>query len=98
MVERVERLRGHAAVAQRERRLRDEPFCRDCAKQGLMTLSTVPDHIRPLAQGGTDDESNIRCLCHECHMKRTAEQFGHRYKQRARADGWPDTPENRRKL
>jgi 5-methylcytosine-specific restriction protein A len=86
----AERLRGHAAVAQRRRRLSNEPLCRDCAAKGLVIAATVPDHIRPLALGGADDDSNIRCLCAECHEKRTAEQFGHRYKQPARVDGWPD--------
>jgi 5-methylcytosine-specific restriction protein A len=37
----------------------------------------VPDHIVPLARGGSDDDSNIRCLCEPCHKIRTAEQFGH---------------------
>jgi 5-methylcytosine-specific restriction protein A len=84
------RLRGHAAVRQREQRLRREPLCRDCKAKGLTIEATVPDHIIPLAKGGTDTEDNIRCLCHECHLRRTAEQFGHRYKQPARVDGWPD--------
>ena len=39
--------------------------------------STVPDHIVPLSQGGSDDDGNIRCLCEECHGIVTAEQFGH---------------------
>lgn len=91
----TERLRGHKAVAQRKRRLRDEPLCRDCADEGLITAATVPDHIIPLAKGGTDNDNNIRCLCAEHHEKRTAQQFGHRYKQPARVDGWPDTPDNR---
>lgn len=72
------RLRGRRGVAQRKRRLDNEPLCRDCAAQGIVTPSTVPDHIIPLSRGGTDDNSNIRCLCEPCHKIRTAEQFGHR--------------------
>lgn len=86
---RVERLRGRKAVTQRKRRLRDEPLCRDCKEKGIITASTVPDHIVPLAHGGTDDDSNIRCLCQPCHDARTAEQFGHRKRVVIGLDGWP---------
>jgi 5-methylcytosine-specific restriction protein A len=85
----TERLRGHAAVRQRRRRLRAEPLCRDCKEKGLITAATVPDHIVPLARGGTDNDSNIRCLCDSCHKLRTAEQFGFKQKQAAGPDGWP---------
>lgn len=70
------RLRGRAAVKQRQRRLVNEPQCRDCKARGLFVLATVPDHIIPLALGGSDTDDNIRCLCEACHKKRTAEQFG----------------------
>ena len=83
------RLRGRRAVAQRLRRLRAEPLCRDCAHAGIVREATVPDHIVPLAHGGSDEDSNIRCLCAECHLRRTAEQFGLRRKVRIGADGWP---------
>jgi 5-methylcytosine-specific restriction protein A len=49
----------------------------------------VPDHIEPLALGGTDDDTNIRCLCGPCHDEVTAEQFGHARKAEIGADGWP---------
>jgi 5-methylcytosine-specific restriction protein A len=49
----------------------------------------VPDHIVPLTQGGPDEDSNIRCLCADCHQARTAEQFGHRRKVATGPDGWP---------
>lgn len=85
----VERLRGRRAVAQRKRRLEAEPLCRDCKSAGIIRASSVPDHIIPLAQGGTDDALNIRCLCADCHKVRTAEQFGHRVKRAIGEDGWP---------
>lgn len=85
----AERQRGRRAVAQRLRRLRAEPLCRDCAARGVVREATVPDHIVPLARGGSDEDSNIRSLCAECHRTRTAEQFGLRQKVRIGADGWP---------
>jgi len=87
----VERLRGWAGQQQRLRRLRAEPLCRDCREAGRVTAATVPDHIVPLAHGGSDDDSNIRCLCAECHSRRSAEQFGKRQRHRVRIgrDGWP---------
>ena len=59
----------------------------------MIRASTVPDHIVPLALGGVGDElivsPNIRCLCDECHAKRTAEQFGYRAPKRHVAlNGW----------
>ena len=85
----AKRLRGRRAVAERLRRLRSEPLCRDCASAGIVREATVPDHIVPLARGGSDQDCNIRCLCAECHLRRTAEQFGLRRKVRIGADGWP---------
>jgi 5-methylcytosine-specific restriction protein A len=86
----VERLKGRLGVAQRLRRLRAEPLCRDCKSAGIVRAATVPDHIVPLAQGGMDIDSNIRCLCAPCHRVRTAQQFGHRLKRPTGVDGWPD--------
>ncbi len=85
----ADRLRGRAAVAQRLRRLRAEPLCRDCAAWGFVREATVPDHIVPLTQGGSDEDSNIRCLCADCHQDRTAEQFGLRRTVPTGPDGWP---------
>jgi len=85
----AERLRGRRAVEQRRRRLHAEPLCRDCKAKGRVTAATVPDHIQPLALGGSDDDSNIRCLCDPCHKVRTAEQFGHHKRVTIGLDGWP---------
>lgn len=68
----VPRLRGRAGVAQRLRRLRAEPLCRDCKARGQIAPAIVPDHIVPLALGGSDDDSNIQCLCTPCHAFKTA--------------------------
>ena len=55
----------------------------------------MPDHIKPLALGGLDVDSNIRCLCQSCHSDRTREQFGQRQRQAIGADGWPTHPDRR---
>lgn len=85
----AQRLRGRAGMAQRLRRLRNEPLCRDCMAQGKVTAASVPDHIVPLSKGGSDDDDNIRCICSSCHARRTTEQFGHRLKKVIGVDGWP---------
>jgi hypothetical protein len=68
----AERLRGRAGVEQRRRRLRAEPICRHCKERGITRVATVPDHIQPLALGGTDEDGNVQCLCAECHEIKTA--------------------------
>ena len=88
----VERLRGRAGVAQRLRRLRAEPLCRLCKEKGIIRASVVPDHIKPLALGGTDEDSNIRCLCQPCHDRVTQEQFNRKARVEVGPDGWPITP------
>lgn len=83
------RIRGSKGVKLRKRRLHNEPLCRMCKAEGRTTLATVPDHIKPLAKGGTDTDDNIRCLCADCHDKVTREEFGQRERVRISLDGWP---------
>jgi 5-methylcytosine-specific restriction protein A len=83
------RIQGRAGMELRKRRLAAQPLCEDCLDQGKITEAKTPDHIIPLAQGGTDTDDNIRCLCQPCHEKRTAEQFGYRHKRQIGPDGWP---------
>lgn len=83
------RIRGRRGVALRKRRLRNEPLCRMCKAEGRITAATVPDHIKPLAKGGTDTDDNIRCLCPAHHDQVTREEFGHKRRLSIGADGWP---------
>ena len=83
------RIEGRRGQALRIARLQREPLCRLCLNNGRTTEATVPDHINPLALGGTDTDNNIRCLCADCHRDMTAMQFGKRTKPRTGTDGWP---------
>ncbi|MDB5597394.1 MAG: endonuclease [Hyphomicrobiales bacterium] len=85
----VKRIRGRKGQAARLRRLTSEPLCVDCKAAGSVKAAEVVDHIVPLAKGGDDIDSNCRSLCHDCHRKRTAEQFGFKSKQTVGDDGWP---------
>ena len=71
----VKRPRGRAAVAQRDRRLASEPYCRDCSDKGDTRLAEEVDHIVPFADGGSNAEENVRCLCGPCHQARTRERL-----------------------
>lgn len=87
-----ERIRGRLGIKIRHQRLTNEPICRDCKERGIKPprLAVTPDHIRPLALGGTDTDDNIRCLCAEHHDIRTREQFGHKVRRATIGeDGWP---------
>jgi 5-methylcytosine-specific restriction protein A len=43
------------------------PLCVHCQRLGLVTIATQRDHIKPLAEGGTDDDDNVQGLCESCH-------------------------------
>ena len=51
--------------------LRDHYTCRTC---GLVTHSLEVDHIVNLAQGGTEDDSNLQALCIPCHKAKTTRE------------------------
>ncbi len=54
--------------ALRERVLRRDPTCYRCRREP----STAVDHVRPKAQGGSDDLSNLAGICEGCHTRKTA--------------------------
>lgn len=63
--------------------------CAECAKRQVPLPATEVDHILPKAQGGTDDESNLRAVNKDCHKRITLEQQGKKPRPRIGADGWP---------
>lgn len=86
----TERLRGRAGQAQRLRRLqRTHGLCEDCTTEGRVEPANVVDHIKPLAHGGSDEDSNTRNLCNHHHRVRTGEQFGYNHIPTIGVDGWP---------
>nr|WP_245843028.1 HNH endonuclease [Sphingomonas laterariae] len=68
-----------------------------CLPKGVTRLAAVVDHIKPLAHGGSDEDSNTRNLCDSCHAEVTAEQFGHRGPIKGRGvsrSGRPTNPDH----
>ena len=71
----VERKRGSAGVRDRERiRARDCGLCQECKRQGRTTIGYPVDHIVPLADGGSDEDSNKETLCQPCHDAKSARE------------------------
>lgn len=73
-LKRTKRPRGRKGKTERERRLAEEPNCRDCASAGYVRPAEHLDHIVPIAFNGTNDDENVRALCRSCHWMRTREQ------------------------
>jgi 5-methylcytosine-specific restriction enzyme A len=95
--ERVERLRGRAGMAQRQRRLdRTNGLCERCLDEGRVRLATVVNHKTPLAHGGSDTDDNTENLCRPCDVIVTAEQFEHSVDPRRGVgrDGRPTHPDH----
>lgn len=54
-----------------------EPFCRECARQGVREYATDVDHIRDHKGDWAvfTDLSNLESLCHSCHSRKTAREL-----------------------
>lgn len=48
--------------------------CATCESTGPFHI----DHIQALARGGSDDDSNLRPLCVDCHRRKT---FGRKHRR-----------------
>ena len=50
-----------------------QPLCRDCEAQGMITVATVADHIKPVTSGGEFyDMNNLQGLCTSCHARKSS--------------------------
>ena len=56
----------------RERVLRERPLCEDCLP--VVTPATDVHHVRKIKDRPdlACEDSNVMCLCSECHTKRTS--------------------------
>jgi 5-methylcytosine-specific restriction protein A len=77
----IERKRGSAGVRDRERiRARDCGLCQECRRQGKVGVGSDVDHIVPLWEGGSDDDSNKELLCVGHHLNKSKEEAKRRGK------------------
>lgn len=63
----TKRITGRKLQAMRAELFASNPLCAECKQQGRVTLATQRDHIKPLAEGGTDTDDNVQGLCGPCH-------------------------------
>lgn len=69
------RLSGGAWETIRVRILRrDMGLCQLCKATGRVRAARVVDHISPLWEGGSHDDSNLQSLCVPCHDAKSAEE------------------------
>lgn len=52
--------------------LAGNPLCEMCKRQGIFTAANEVHHIKPIADGGTNDFENLMALCKSCHSRITA--------------------------
>lgn len=66
------RTRGAKWQVIRQRILkRDKGLCQECLREDRYTPAAVIDHIKPLAEGGTDADDNLQALCKRHHDEKT---------------------------
>jgi 5-methylcytosine-specific restriction protein A len=49
--------------------LDEHPFCEMCRKDGIAKVATMVHHIKPVREGGSNDEENLMALCKSCHSR-----------------------------
>lgn len=66
--------RGYGWKWQKQRKriiARDNGLCQPCMRQNKYIKFDEIDHVIPKAQGGTDDDDNLECICIDCHKQKT---------------------------
>lgn len=53
---------------------RDRGLCVLCLAEGRVEPATDVDHIKARAHGGTDEPSNLQCLCKSHHRSKTGSE------------------------
>lgn len=53
---------------------RDGGLCVPCRAEDRITVATHVDHIVAKANGGTDDEANLRAICKRCHDSKSGKE------------------------
>jgi 5-methylcytosine-specific restriction protein A len=48
----------------RARKLEAQPLCELCSE-----TATLVHHIKPIKEGGTNDDGNLQSLCAGCHIR-----------------------------
>ena len=54
--------------------LSKHPLCQQCQLAGRLTPATETHHIKPVTEGGTDEDANLMALCKPCHSRITMEE------------------------
>ena len=67
----TKRVTGRKLQAMRKALFERDPLCVECRRHGRVTIATLRDHIKPLAEGGDDSDDNVQGLCHDCHEEKT---------------------------
>jgi 5-methylcytosine-specific restriction enzyme A len=70
-----QRIRGNALQRLRARMFAEDPLCAECRRQGRVREWNELDHIVPLNEGGTNEDSNYQGLCFDCHRIKTDEEI-----------------------
>jgi 5-methylcytosine-specific restriction protein A len=45
------------------------PVCEVCESEGRLTPATLVHHKKPIAEGGSNRESNLMAICLPCHSR-----------------------------
>ena len=60
---------GRAWQKIRDQYLAAHPLCEKCAVGGRFVKAALVHHVKPIADGGTNDAENLMSLCVSCHEK-----------------------------